>query len=155
MCLLSASPSQLGEKCIWLSEYLFNCPIFCFSDLTENVHSIDKSKKTLNKRIKKTNPSGKDWNKNSRGGSGKRHRSRKKEFSKRFWQKTVAMDKSYCISSRRFCICSMFGDAVFQSEKRLHHIRGMKPIFSPFPQRKSRPAHERFTVIGWQTTFDP
>lgn len=49
----------------------------------------------------------------------------------------------------------MSGHAVFQSEKRLHHKRGMKPIFPPFSQRKSRPAHERFTVIGWQTTFDP
>lgn len=31
----------------------------------------------------------------------------------------------------------------------------MKPIFLPFPQRKSRLTHERFTVVGWQATFDP
>lgn len=31
----------------------------------------------------------------------------------------------------------------------------MKPIFLPFPQSKSRLAHERFTVLGWQATFDP
>lgn len=64
------------------------------------------------------------------------------------------MGRSFCIGFSGVCICSMFGDAVFYREKRLHQIRGMKPIFLPFPQRKSRQAHERFTVVGWRATFD-
>lgn len=62
------------------------------------MHSMDESKKTCNKRIKKMNPSGKDWNKNSRGGSGKSYQSRKKELSKKFWLKTVAMDKRFLLA---------------------------------------------------------
>jgi len=46
----------------------------------------------------------------------------------------------------------MFGDAVFfikKREKRLHQIRGMKPVFPPFHRCKSRLTHERFTMAGW------